>query len=691
MDNRERKLSIRTIIVILFAILLSIIGSFIIFINYQTGKNILFQFATETIQSSNNIIEQQILNFIQPAKENLAFGAVLIKERPITITNGPDVTEFLYRLLGENPNYSAIHWSDINGNMNLVEKETDNTFVNFVRLCDKNSCQSSTKILDQNYKVLKETNNSNDTFDPRSRPWYQKALIEKNFVLSQAYEFHTFVPSKKIFGVTAVYPIYLGKNSTDLLGMLSIDIKLDALSKFLAKLLISPNAKIFVFDDNHQLLATKLLANPSFNQTTDINKNLPWINAAFMQHQKNPKDLFFYDYQGIEYLAFFKELPTWVNKHWNIGIILPSSDIIGKWKYNLIISTSIAFSILFFGMVLVWFLSILISKPIERIANEAGAITSLDFSQIITLKTYIKEISNMQNAFVSMVQSLKSFTRYISFALVKKLMSSKDIAHVGGETKEITFLFSDINGFTALSENMNPQNLMAYLSMYFQAMTRIILKFKGTVDKYIGDGIMAFWNAPLDDQLHALHACESAILMQDILSKLNKRWQTENKPQITIRIGINTGATIVGNVGSEDRLSYTAVGDSVNLCSRLQDLNKIYGSKIIVSDATYNIVKNKFKFRLLDRVIVRGKIHEIFAYELLTPQDPLFCKIAEYNNQFQTAFTFYQQGNWDQAINSFESMSKIYAEDKLLKIYLERCHNFKNNPPSNWQGIWRLN
>lgn len=691
MDKPKRTLSIRTIIVILFAILLSIIGSFIIIINYYSGKNILFQFATYTIKSSDNIIEQQILNFIQPAEENLAFGAVLIRQRPITITNASDVTEFLYRLLGENQNYSAIHWSDPNGNTNLVEREPDNTFVNYIRLCQNNICNSSIKILDQNYKVLNTINNPPDSIDPRTRPWYQKALREKTFVLSEAYEFHSFVSNKKIFGVTAVYPVYLDKNSTNLLGMLSIDIKLNALSNFLAKLMVSPNAIIFVFDDNYNLLASKLFAEFSAKQNFDIQKNLPAINAAFTQYKKLHQDLFFYKYQGTEYLAYAKKLPYWVNKRWNIGIILPSSDVIGLWKNNLIISTSIAFSILLFGMLFVWFLSILISKPIEKIAEEAGAITSLNFSQIISLNSYVKEISNMQNAFVSMVQSLKSFTRYISFALVKKLMSSKDIAHVGGENKEITFLFSDINGFTSLSENMSPQDLMSYLSDYFQSMTKVILDKKGTVDKYIGDGIMAFWGAPLDDQQHALHACESAIVMQRNLDKLNLKWKAENKPEITIRIGINTGATIVGNVGSEDRLSYTAVGDSVNLCSRLQDLNKIYGTKIIVSNATYDLVKDNFHFRLIDRVAVRGKHQDIIAYELLTDENPLLQNISEYNTKFANAFKFYQQGNWDLAIKEFENFAKLYPHDKLISIYLERCLNFKNNPPLNWTGIWRLN
>lgn len=689
MEKNTRKFRIRTTIVTLFVVLLTSIGSFIILINYYAGRNISFRTATNFVNQSENVIEQQILNFFEPAKDNLDFGGIMLQQHLITAIDTDALTEFLRRLIGNNQTYSGIHWTDAASNFNLVERGANNTYVNEIRLCKNNICNLTTRILDQNGKIISEHPDYSG-YDPRTRPWYKKAILEKKFTITDVFTFHPFGENKSALGITAVKPIYSLQNPNQLIGLLSIDLKLDTLAAFLGKLEITPHTIIFIYDNQNNLIAAKVVDIFGTSQSPALQEHLPWITASFERFRQNKQPSFFYTYDKVKYLAFYKSLAGLVGNQWNIEIVLPVNDIVGEWNQVLIVITLIASIILLLGIILVWFVSRLISKPIRKIADEAIAIKQLDFSQIYPIKNFIEEIEYMQDAFSAMVQSLKSFSRYVSFNLVKKLVTSGDIAHVGGENKEITFLFSDINGFTSLSENMTPQNLMSYLSDYFQGMSKVILEHKGTVDKYIGDGIMAFWGAPVDDLEHAFHACTSALLMQDALASLNTNWKAKQKPEISIRIGINTGSTIVGNVGSDDKLSYTALGDSVNLCSRLQDLNKIYGTKIVVSGSTFNLVKNHFKFRFLDQVAVRGKSKAIFAYELLINNHPTLKNLEHYNTEFKTAFTFYQQSKWDEAIKIFEDLAKTNPGDKLLKIYIERCLNFKNTPPSNWDGIWRI-
>lgn len=207
-----------------------------------------------------------------------------------------------------------------------------------------------------------------------------------------------------------------------------------------------------------------------------------------------------------------------------------------------------------------------------------------------------------------------AFSRYLSPEVVKRLSEKPDQLKLGGEIREMTVLFADIRGFTALSENYSAQELTQFMNRFLTPMTDIILKHKGTIDKYMGDCVMAFWNAPLDDPQHALHACQAAVTMQKYL----KIWNQENPSQpVELAIGINTGKCCVGNMGSSQRFDYSALGDEVNLASRLQSVSGNYGADILVSEKTYAAVKEHFKFTELDLIQVKGKSKPVKTYSLL--------------------------------------------------------------------------
>jgi len=213
------------------------------------------------------------------------------------------------------------------------------------------------------------------------------------------------------------------------------------------------------------------------------------------------------------------------------------------------------------------------------------------------------------------------FGKYVSPVVIDNLIKNPDKINLGGEKRNITIFFSDIRGFTSISEKLEPEELVYLLNDYLTEMTSIIIKNQGLVDKFMGDAIMAFWGAPLDQPDHAEMACLSSLEMMDKLRELQKKWKKEGIPSFDIGIGINSGDAIVGNMGSSNRFDYTAMGDNVNLASRLEGLNKTYGTNIIISRNTYNIVKDKFKTRKLDTVKVKGKEKPIVIYELLSRKD----------------------------------------------------------------------
>lgn len=257
-----------------------------------------------------------------------------------------------------------------------------------------------------------------------------------------------------------------------------------------------------------------------------------------------------------------------------------------------------------------------------------------------------------------------AFSSYLSPMLLKKLMQEPKHLVLGGKKKELTVFFSDIRSFTSISEYMDPQKLTQYLNRYFTPMSDIVLKHEGMIDKYIGDAVMAFYNAPLDVQDHAACACRSALEMMDALHKLNLVYEKEKLPKIEIGIGINTAEVVVGNMGSTKRFNYTVIGDGVNLASRVEGLNKIYGTHILITEFTKVQIGDEFLTRELERVKVKGKEETVMLYELLKDTAANRELVSVYN----LASLLYKQGEIQEAIKNFE----ILKEDSVSKYFLQR-------------------
>jgi len=283
-------------------------------------------------------------------------------------------------------------------------------------------------------------------------------------------------------------------------------------------------------------------------------------------------------------------------------------------------------------------------------------------------------------------QHLKNaFGKYISKDLLKEIIEHKHKLKLGGQKKEITIFFSDIRSFTTISENLTPEQLVSLLNDYLTEMTQIILKHKGTVDKFIGDAIMAFWNAPVEEKEHAELACKAAIEQIKTLRELEKKWVKEGYPVVKVGCGIHTGEAIIGNMGSEDRFDYTAMGDTINLGSRLEGITKQYYVAIVISESTYNIIKDKFKCRKLDAVKVKGKKKPVTIYELCIDYDEKFVK------QYEKALDLYFKKKFKHAITEFKKALKIKKGDVSCNLFIDRCNEYiRSPPPKDWDGAYEM-
>lgn len=280
-----------------------------------------------------------------------------------------------------------------------------------------------------------------------------------------------------------------------------------------------------------------------------------------------------------------------------------------------------------------------------------------------------------------------AFGQYVSPEVIRRLLEEPD--SVRPKKTSITVLFSDIRGFTTLSESLDAQEMADLLNGYLTEMTQIVFRHRGTLDKYIGDAVMAFWGAPFAEPGHADRCCETALTMLGRLAELQEEWRAQDKPILEIGVGINTGTASVGNMGSILRYGYTAIGDAVNLASRLEGLNKEYGSRILISESTYiTLQSERFILRELDLIRVKGKLLPVTIYEVLSPT-VVGREGKELADLFTKARDAYKIREWKNARNLFEDVLHRWPKDRPSQIFIERCNEYlAEEPSSEWEGVY---
>jgi adenylate cyclase len=272
-----------------------------------------------------------------------------------------------------------------------------------------------------------------------------------------------------------------------------------------------------------------------------------------------------------------------------------------------------------------------------------------------------------------------AFSRYVSADVVDEMIAHPERLRLGGERRELTLLFSDMAGFTSISEKLQPDIVAKLINAYLTEMTKIVMAYGGTVDKFIGDAVMAFWGAPLDDAMQAIHACEAARDMQVAMAGLVPLYEEYGVQNVAIRIGLHTGFATVGNMGSEERFDYTALGDTVNLAARLEGINKLYGTGILLSADTAAQLDNKLPLRLVDNVRVKGKQLPTKIFTI--------SENVEFNDLTKRAIDEYRSRNWDASMELWTEISKAYPADKVAKVYLERIKEFREQEfADDWDG-----
>jgi class 3 adenylate cyclase len=357
----------------------------------------------------------------------------------------------------------------------------------------------------------------------------------------------------------------------------------------------------------------------------------------------------------------------------------------------------IALLVLGFASVAAYWSAKSTTSPLLNMAEVVRAIGRGEFSRRVLISTR-DEVGEMGHAVNHMARDLRkgkfveqTFKRYVASSVVDQLIKDPAKVKLGGEKRELTVFFSDLSGFTSLSEKLAPEKLVELINEYLGAMTDSIFLQEGTLDKYEGDAVMAFWGAPVAQEDHARRACWAALDNISRLQELCKVWTERGMPQFDMRIGINTGPMIVGNMGSSARMEYTVMGDAVNTGKRLEEANKIYGTRILIGAAVREGAGGAVEVREIDTIALRGKEHSLQVFELLGLAGQVSAAKRKGYDAYESGLGAYRARAWDEAEREFRRAIEVLEEDKASSVMLQRVLVFKHHaPPDDWDGVFRL-
>lgn len=680
-------------IIFMFCLIMVPTVAAVTFYTYWKNRQAAMEMTDQLAYEISCAVMEKTAAFLKPAQGLSKITARLLQNPQGDIGPGSDLETYFIEVVREFAQIDLIYYGNEAGEFSAAVwmREDQPIVAEFIL------CNAAVPFMVYNYynadgTFLRSEETRKILLDPRIRPWYRDAREKMTTVWTDIY---IFASSGKP-GITASTPV-LDKTGR-FLGVAAADITLDELSRFLQRLKISEHGLVFIMDEKKQLVAfpeedrAVQVKDGKIVPVRAVELNQAWITVAVRRFEDTGEQRFTFESDGRRNLAYFSPFPSTFGKAWTIVALAPEDDFLGPIQrtHRMTLLMSAVFLLIAVGCGLLFARTL--SRPLEQLTREVGKIRQFDLSGKVAISTYINEILILSNAVRSMKNGLQAFRRYVPATLVRQLIESGEEVRPGGKERELTLFFADIEGFTAISEQIPPKELMINLSAYLDVMHRVISAEQGTVDKFIGDGVMAFWGAPLSNEAHAVCACRAALQCRRALAELNEQWAAEGKIPFHTRIGLHTGFTIVGNMGTEERLNYTVLGDTVNLASRLEGVNKFYGTRIIVSQATHRFIRNAFIVRPLDVIAVKGRISSVMIYELMGgKKDPEVAEMQSLADDFSAMFALYLDRQWDPALEILARLAQRYPEDKPVHIYLERCRAYREKDPGGeWTGAFRF-
>ena len=532
------------------------------------------------------------------------------------------------------------------------------------------------------------------TYNATAQPWYRRAIAEKVPAWNRISNF----PGSNRQAISISTPLMVDDR---FVAVINVVIDRARLSQFLSNIEVGKSGTVVVLDRNGNVMASPDPAAIERQQqgempslrTLSQNNNLLRAVGQYLGH--GGMDLAaLTDTRQVEFTSpedsrdYFLTFAPLHFDDWVVATIIPADDFLATIERNAkLLLAALGLLTLVIAALAILSANRLIGAPLLRIVGQLKHIESFELEAITRTSSPLRELDNLSAALTQMSRGLASFQKYIPTALVRTLVARGVEARPGGRQEILTVLFTDIVGFTGLSERLG-DGIVPVLSEYLELASAAISTRNGTIDKFIGDAVMAFWGAPTPNDRHAVDACAAALEFRRRLGQRRAEPGGERGVPLRMRVGINTGRMLVGNIGSNERLSYTVIGDAVNVASRLEAVNKRYGTEILIGEDTRTAAGDAILVRRLDWVAVYGRTQGLAVYELLGMADHGALQTPEWVTAYEAGLDAYARRDWSGAIELFESAIAIRGDDLPSQIFVERCRKYlASPPPEDWTAV----
>jgi adenylate cyclase len=532
-------------------------------------------------------------------------------------------------------------------------------------------------------------------YEATAQPWYQRAVAEDG----PGWSMLPHLPYHDRPAILTSTPIVI---NLDFAGVVAVVVELERLSQFLAGLQVGKTGTVVLLDRNGKVVASvasRALKRQQQGEMPELeilardHPMLASVDALLQGGSVSLADLratrqlqITGAADGKHYFVTFSPLNF---SDWVVATVIPASDFLASIERSaMTLLIALAALTMIVAAIAILLANRLLAAPLLRIAGQLKHIEDFRLDRVTRLTSPLRELDELSGVLLQMSRGLASFQKYMPTELVRTLVSQGVEARPGGHQQTLTVMFTDIAGFTGISEELG-DGVVPVLAEYLEAVSRAVLNHCGTIDKFIGDGVMAFWGAPLPSERHAVGACTAALECQRLLALQRAEAERRGGTPLQMRVGINTGRMLVGNIGSSERLNYTVIGDPVNVASRLEALGKIYGVDIIIGEGTRTAAGDAIIVRRLDRVAVYGRIEGLEIYELLGIAGDRAAEVPEWVEIYEAGLVAYEDRNWSEAITLFEAAATWHGGlDRASEILVGRCRAYlADPPPDDWTPI----
>ncbi|MBN9089089.1 MAG: hypothetical protein J0J01_19445 [Reyranella sp.] len=697
MSGGRREISLQLSITMLFVLLILPSLGLVIAFSYRENARNLHNLSNRFIDRARDEAIIMTTNFLEPVGATLRLVAGMAGAQP-AFFRSEESRNVLYQALVSANQIDALYVSFEDGYHRVVTRIDADRRRSDPRIPPRANWHSSwvdpfDVVPRQRHRTFFETwpqpiggYDAESDLDVRTLTQYRMAQANNGLGVADP----TINPDTGYPIISLGYPIHIGGK---FVGVASANITLTAMSRFLDTHKASRNSITVIARQMGDVIAHPIEAegvrhDGGVIRVTNLTQlDEPQVVEAVQRRgQRLGRDRFIFESRGNEYIAAFSGFPSDFGKDWEVLVVTPTDDFVSGLKQTNRELLWMMVALALVEGVLIYVLARRMSRPIKVVSEAIQGIRRLSFPERLPTGSRIHEIAQLQRATALLDNALRSFAVFVPVGLVRRLIDSGKPLQPEVEQRFMTVLFSDVEGFTTLAEQLPPAELTEQTSCYFENVTAAVAEEQGTIDKFIGDSVMAFWGAPaaLDD--HAFHACRAALRARHRMARLGVEWAAAGRKPMRVRIGIHCGDVVVGNVGSSQRLSYTVMGDGVNIASRVEGLNKQFGTTICISDAVLAQVGDRVVSRPIELSSVRGRSGRFLVHELLGiagsndaelaagADDARLCRLTA------AAWSAMADGDSVEALRRYEAVQAEFPNDPVARHMLAHVAKAAHQP-----------